>query len=130
MYSLLHGIPRDMRACNPTYPDFPDMRDPDFSDFTTTLDNLFKSLQLRGIGSLTNATEGLTLEEEEQLWLSGSLNVDSPKGLLYAVFFFVAANAFACVVVKSIMTLNCLSLNDATSLTIISIMNILQEQAR
>ena len=87
VYSLLCRILRDMRACNPTYPNFLDKHDTDFSDFTRTLDNLSKSLRSTGVGSLTNSAEELSSEDESCV-VSGVFNLDSPKGLLHAAFFY------------------------------------------
>lgn len=85
---LLSGILRYMKSRNPEYPNFMDKDDPCFRKFHVTLDNLLKSLRSDGVGAVSVATETITAEEEDQLWSSGVLNVDSPKGLLRCVFFY------------------------------------------
>ena len=61
--------------------------------FTRTLDNLFKSLRSKGVGSTASATETISAEEEKALWSSGVLNTKNPKGLVRA-FFFVIGKTF------------------------------------
>lgn len=85
--ALLSGILRSMRAENALYPNFFDKKDPCFKSFQTALDNLFKKLSADGIGADGKHTEGMTVEEESHLWTSKVLDVESPKGLLRAVFF-------------------------------------------
>ena len=52
------------------------------------MDNLFKQLRKDGIGAEVSTTEGITSEEENQLWESGVLNVETPAGLLNSVFYY------------------------------------------
>ena len=73
-----------MRIQNPTYLNFFNKDDPAFSTFQVTLDNLFKCLRSDGVGA---HTETISSSEENELWASGVLNVDSPKGLLRCVFY-------------------------------------------
>ena len=87
VYSLLCGILRYMKSENPMYPNFLEKSNPVFAEFTTTIDNLFKNLRSSGIGA-TKHTESISPEEEELLWTSKVLNVDTPLGLLRAVFFY------------------------------------------
>ena len=49
---------------------------------------MFKSLRSDGVGSTSAHTEGISKEEEDTLWQSGVLNVESSIGLLHAVFFY------------------------------------------
>ncbi|XP_011403268.1 PREDICTED: uncharacterized protein KIAA1958-like [Amphimedon queenslandica] len=77
-----------MKAQNPMYPNFMDKNNGSFNVFNTTLDNLYKKLRSEGIGSASKHTEGISKEEEDQLWSSGVLNTTIPLGLLRAVFFY------------------------------------------
>uniref|UniRef100_A0A1X7TT57 DUF3504 domain-containing protein n=1 Tax=Amphimedon queenslandica TaxID=400682 RepID=A0A1X7TT57_AMPQE len=86
--SLLSGILRYMRQENPSYPNFFSKDDPAFSTFQATLNNVFKSLRSGGIGAEASHTETITSEEEDTLWETGVLNIDSPKGLLRCVFYY------------------------------------------
>lgn len=85
---LLSGILRHMKAQHAHYPNFMDKDDPSFRKFNVTLDNLLKSLRADGVGADSMQTETITSDEENQLWRSAVLNVDSPKGLLRCVFFY------------------------------------------
>ena len=76
-----------MKSENPMYPNFLEKSNAVFAEFTTTIDNLFKNLRSSGIGA-TKHTESISPEEEELLWTSKVLNVDTPLGLLRAVFFY------------------------------------------
>ena len=73
---------------NPKYPNFLDREDSSFTSFLLTLDNLFKSLQSDGVGAESAQTKNISNEEESLLWSSGVINVETPKGLLQAVFYF------------------------------------------
>ena len=71
-----------MRAQNPSYPNFLDTKNPVFSELTTVLDNLFKTLRSSGVGVKAKHTEGITSDEEDKLWETNVLNIDTPLGLL------------------------------------------------
>ena len=88
LYSILTGILRYMRSNNPSYPNFLERESPEFTEFTATLDNLFKKLRGAGVGSSATHTEGISPEDEDLLWSSGVLNVETPLGLLRAVFYY------------------------------------------
>ena len=90
--SLLSGILRHMGSVNPLCPNFLDTTNLSFSSFHTALDNVFRYLRVKGIGSQSKATEAFTKEEEELLCGSGALSTDTPKGLLRAVFFLNGKN--------------------------------------
>ena len=77
-----------MRAENPRYPNFLEKNSLDFSDFARTLDNIFKQLRRSGVGVESRHTELISSEEEDALWASGVLNVNSGQGLLRAVFYY------------------------------------------
>ena len=85
--AILAGILRAMRAQNPNYPNFFNKEDPSFTTFNVTIDNLFKSLRADGVGAQSGHTESISIEEEDQLWNSGVLNAEDPRGLLHSVFF-------------------------------------------
>ena len=88
VYALLCGILREMNVANSDYPNFLSKEDPSFRMFHVTLDNYFKLLRSDGIGSTSPHTEGISMDEENTLWDSGVLNVESPLGLLRAVLYF------------------------------------------
>ena len=88
LYALLTGFLRHMRGQNPSYPNFLARKDPMFSEFTALLDNLFKSLRASGVGANSKHTEPITTSDEDLLWETETLNIDTPLGLLRYVFFY------------------------------------------
>ena len=60
--------------------------------FYTALDNVFRGLRVKGVGSQRKATEALTKDEEELLWSSGAISTNTPRGLLRAVLFLNGKN--------------------------------------
>ena len=86
LYHLLCGIMRHIRHnCGRSAIDF--FKDPEFSDFRSSLDAEMKRLQSAGMGSVKKQAEPLTLEEEEQLWEKKILSDHSPKALLNTIMF-------------------------------------------
>lgn len=85
IYALLCGILREMRAANADYPNF---LNKDYAYFHVSLDNLLRSLRKDGFVAASSHAEGISTDEENILWDSGVLNVDSPLGLLRAVFYY------------------------------------------
>lgn len=92
LYALLCGILRHMRSLNVDCPNFLDFTDPRFATLQNSLDNLFRDLRARGVGSESRSAEVFSKEEEDQLWSTGVLSVDTPKGLLRAVFYLNGKN--------------------------------------
>ena len=86
--SILSGILHHMRTENPNYPNFLSKQDPKFHSFKTALDNIYKKLTSDGVGAGSAHTESISPDEENQLWSTGVLNVETPKGLLRAIFFY------------------------------------------
>ena len=92
IYALLTGILRHKRSLNQDCPNFLDFPDPRFSALQNTLDNVFHDLCTHGVGAESKNAEVFTKEDKERLRTSGTLSVDMPKGLLYAVFFLNGKN--------------------------------------
>ena len=69
-----------------------DRNDPDFKCQYYSCDNYFQELCADGVGSQSHPTEVLTPADEEKLWQTGVLSVETPKGLLNAVFFYNGKN--------------------------------------
>ena len=67
LYHLACGIMRHIRH-NCGRPEIDFFKDPEFSDFRSSLDAEMKRLQSAGVGSVKKQAEPLILEEEEQLW--------------------------------------------------------------
>ena len=55
-------------------------------------DLVFKRLHAKGIGTETKSTPVLSNHEEDKLWESGVIGLDTPIGLLKVVFFYNGKN--------------------------------------
>ena len=87
VYLLLGGLQRYMKE-NKKHPfNMFDRDHPDFKLVVRTCDNYF-----RGVGMGSHATEVLIPENEQKLWTTGVLPVDTPKALLNAMFFYNGKN--------------------------------------
>ena len=87
LYLLLTGLLRFMRSKNEHCPNFLDTSQLEFTAFHNAMDNVFRKLRSEGVSAENKATEAFSKGEIDQLWASGILCVDNPKGLLRAVFF-------------------------------------------
>ena len=56
------------------------------------LDRRYRELHAQGVGTTKQQSEILSCSEEEQLWDTETLGVDSPLALQYAVFFYNGLN--------------------------------------
>ena len=87
LYLLLTGLLRYMRSKNPRAPNFLDTAAHEFQSFHNTMDNVFRQRRAEGVSNVSKSTETFSKADIEQLWASGALDIDNPKGLLRAVFF-------------------------------------------
>ena len=99
LYLLLTGIQRHVRKLRPldAINIFEDVQ---FKTLKNVCDSIFKRLHHKGIGAETKETAVLSKDDEDTLWDKGVIDLDTPKGLLRAVFF-IMERIFACVVVRS-----------------------------
>ena len=63
-----------------------DPNNPAFVALHRTLENRFRQLHAKGVGTTRKQAEVLSYEEEEELWAKGVFSSASPMGLLRAVF--------------------------------------------
>ena len=98
LYLILSGLQIHMRKVRPlnTINLFKDIH---YKPLKNVCDSVFKQLYQKGIGTETKETPVLSKDDEDELWKK-VLDLDSPKGLLRAVFFSMA-KTFACAVAKS-----------------------------
>ena len=87
LYALLAGLLRYCQSKNPTCLNFLDTSDKRFQVLHNAMDNTFRQLRQKGVGSASKSAEAFSKEEENQLWESGVLGVHNPKVLLHTVFF-------------------------------------------
>ena len=92
VHMLLCGIQRYMREQKEVAFNIFSMDDPAFKQLMTTCDSLYRELREEGVGAGSAPTQTLADAEIEKLWTSGVLSVDSPQGLLNAVFFYNRRN--------------------------------------
>ena len=81
-----------MRGTNPNAPNFLDKTNPSYKKLHNVIDNRFKELTKEGVGSESKHTEIITKDEENLLWASGVLGLDTPKSLLNTVFYYNGKN--------------------------------------
>ena len=76
------------------YPDneFNLFSDQAFLPVKNSCDSIFKWLHSKGIGAETKAVSVFTAESEATLWSTKVMSMDTPKGLLRAVFFYNGKN--------------------------------------
>lgn len=91
LYLLLAGLQRHLRIL---YPDkeINLFSNPAFKPLRNTCDSIFKRLHSKGIGAEIKAVPVFTAENEARLWDTKVLSMDTPKGLLRAVFFYNGKN--------------------------------------
>ena len=87
IYLLLAGLQRRIRQANPKE-SINIFTDAAFKELRNVCDSVFKRLHQKGVGSETKSTPVLTQLEEDKLWESGVLYLNTPIGLLRSVFFY------------------------------------------
>ena len=83
---ILAGLQRHMRLVKPSE-EMKIFQDVAFKSLRNVCDSVFKKLHSKGIGTEAKATPVITANEEDVLWNKKILELDSPIGLLRAVFF-------------------------------------------
>ena len=63
-----------------------DQKNPDFKELHCTMDSVFHSLWIKGVGVQVKHASVVSKEEENVLWERGVLNLYTPFGLLRALF--------------------------------------------
>ena len=64
----------------------------EFHCLQNVCDSYYRKLHAMGIGTERKVTEVFDANDEDRLWSSGTLNLDTPQGLLNAVFFYNGKN--------------------------------------
>ena len=91
LYLLLAGLQRYVRKLYPKM-EFNLFTDHEFKPLKNLCDSLFKKLHSKGIGTSLKATAVLSGDDEKKLWDTKVLNLETPTGLLRAVFFYNGKN--------------------------------------
>ncbi len=79
---LLSGLKRHMKVRNPCAVDILSETDPRFTGLRDTRDTVARQLREAGVGATVKHTAVFSATEEEQLWSTGELGVDSPRAVL------------------------------------------------
>ena len=64
-----------------------DQKNADFKELHFTMDSVFRSLRVEGVGVQVKHASIITIKEENLLWEQGVLNLSNPLGLLRTVFY-------------------------------------------
>ena len=86
LYLLLSGLQRHIRQVKSEEINI--FQDTPFKPLKNVCNSIFKKLHAKGIGTELKATPVISINEEEKLWEKKILDLDSPMGLLRAVFFY------------------------------------------
>ena len=60
-----------------------------FRDLRGTCDTVYRNLRCQGIGAEVRHAPIITPAEEEKLWLTAVLNINNPRSLQRAVFYYI-----------------------------------------
>jgi len=91
LYLLLAGLQRYVRSMHPTMKiNF--FTDDEFKPLKNLCDSIFKRLHSKGIGTSLKAAAVLSADDEKKLWDTKVLDLETPVGLLRAVFFYNGKN--------------------------------------
>ena len=84
---LLGGLQRYINAEKKEHLKIVDSRSPIFKDLYAILDQRYRELHAQGIGTTKQQSEILSRPEEEQLWDTETLGVDSPLCCVFLYWF-------------------------------------------
>ena len=89
IHQILSGLLRYMRSINSCCPNILDRKSGQFPKITGSCEVVFRQLRQSGIGANVKHTSIITMDEEQQLWDLGIINITEPLGLLRSVFYYV-----------------------------------------
>ena len=88
---ILCGLQRYIRQEKPRTPvNF--TSDPEFQKLRNVCDTYYRELHSKGIGAEVKRTPVLTIADEDKLWATSVLSLETPEGLLRAAFFYNGKN--------------------------------------
>ena len=72
---------------SPRAPNIIEQKNPDFKDLHGTVDSVFRSLRTEGVGTEVKHAPVVTKEQENLLWEHIVVDLSTPLGLLWAIFY-------------------------------------------
>ena len=91
LYLILSGLQRHMRKLRPLE-EINIFQDVHFKPLKNVCDSIFKRLHQKGIGADIKRTAVLSQEQENQFWEKRIFDLNTPIGLLRAIFFYNGKN--------------------------------------
>ena len=88
IHQLLAGLQQYILDKNPNFPKLLDKQQTCFRDIRGTCDTVYRDLRSQGIGAKVRHAPIITPDEEEKLWLTEVFNINNPKALQRAVFYY------------------------------------------
>ena len=92
IFNILSGLLRHLRENKNDAVNFLDQSISKFIPLHNVMDSYFRQLHSKGIGTNPHQSEIITMDEEKIMWTKGVLGIESPKQLLYAVFYYCGLN--------------------------------------
>ena len=86
LYQLLARLLRYARSKSADFPNFLDKSDKRFKELRAACENVARQLRKDGVGAEVEHAPVFTREEDDKLWESGTIGIDSPLALVRAVF--------------------------------------------
>ena len=87
MNLLLAGLKRHMVSLNPHAPNILDEKNPSFAGLRKMRDCVARDLRSEGIGTTVKHAPEISHNEEQLLWDTGVISLDTPTSLLNAMFY-------------------------------------------
>ena len=88
IHPILSGLLRYMCSLSDNSPNVLNKNDTRFKNIQRSCEAVFRSLRKEGIGAQVKHAPTISTEEEKRLWDTKVLDVNTPKGLSNAVFFY------------------------------------------
>ena len=89
IHQILAGLQRYMLDKNPLASKFLDQKNPVFRDIHRACDSVYRKLHQQGVGTEVRHAPVITDAEEEKMWATDVIGINTPKSLQRAVFFYV-----------------------------------------
>lgn len=89
IHLMLAGLQRIILEKDPTSPRFFERHSTSYRELQSVCDHTYRKLRDAGVGVDIKSTSVFTLDEENKLWSSNTIGIDTPKQLQRAVFYYI-----------------------------------------